>query len=99
MGKRIKSGWICNGSQISKQTLGIIERYKLDQFDCQVLGINSTPILTNELIAVNSPEYQVTQGDTLYSISKKFKLTIEELKKKNNISDNSIAIGQSLRVD
>ena len=34
------------------------------------------------------------QGDTLYSISKKFNITIDELKKKNNILDNALSLGQ-----
>ncbi|MES2544839.1 MAG: glucosaminidase domain-containing protein [Bacteroidota bacterium] len=42
--------------------------------------------------------YQVMQGDTLYSISKKFNLTVEDLKKKNNILDYNISIGQYLIV-
>ena len=97
--KGLKAAGYATDPKYPSKLIGIIERYKLDQFDSQVLGINTTPIIINDLIAVNSPEYQVTQGDTLYSISKKFKLTIEELKKKNNISDNSISIGQNLKVD
>jgi LysM repeat protein len=34
----------------------------------------------------------------LYSISKKFNISIEELKKQNNIFDNAISIGQNLKI-
>jgi flagellum-specific peptidoglycan hydrolase FlgJ len=56
----------------------------------------------NDPIAVNLPKsgtYQVVKSDTLYSISKKFNLTVEDLKKKNNIIDNAISIGQYLIVE
>lgn len=42
--------------------------------------------------------YQVKQGDTLYNISKRFGLTVDELKGLNNMADNTIKIGQKLVV-
>ena len=42
--------------------------------------------------------YTVQQGDTLYNISKRFGLTIDELMGLNNLSDNNIKIGQKLVV-
>lgn len=41
-------------------------------------------------------KYIVQQGDTLYNISKRFGLTIDELKALNNMADNNIKIGQEL---
>jgi flagellum-specific peptidoglycan hydrolase FlgJ len=80
--------------------IGLIERYQLQQYDAEVLGLDfSTKNLDKkEEIADNNDQYKVIKGDTLYSISKKFNLTIDELKKKNNISDNSLSLGQSLNV-
>ena len=47
----------------------------------------------------NDPNlYEVQKGDTLYSISKKFNLLVDDLKQKNNLSDNAISIGQRLKV-
>ncbi len=40
--------------------------------------------------------YTVKQGDTLYNISKRFALTVDELKALNNMADNNIKIGQKL---
>jgi len=42
--------------------------------------------------------YTVQTGDTLYNISKRFGLTVDELKTLNNIADNNIKIGQQLVV-
>ncbi|MCO5232547.1 MAG: LysM peptidoglycan-binding domain-containing protein [Chitinophagales bacterium] len=40
--------------------------------------------------------HTVQQGDTLYNISKKFNVDIENIKKWNGMSDNNIHIGQQL---
>jgi len=42
--------------------------------------------------------YTVKQGDTLYNISKRFGITVDELKELNSIPDNNIHIGQKLVV-
>lgn len=40
--------------------------------------------------------YIVKKGDTLYSISKKYSISIEEIKKLNKISDNNVVAGTQL---
>ena len=42
--------------------------------------------------------YTVKQGDTLYSISKRFGLTLDEIRSLNNMADNTLKIGQQLVV-
>jgi len=46
----------------------------------------------------NDKLYMVQQGDTLYNISKRFGLTVDDLKAINNMADNNIKIGQKLVV-
>jgi LysM repeat protein len=52
---------------------------------------NAAPIIAGD-------NYVVQQGDTLYNISKRFGLTVDELKALNDMTDNTIKIGQELRV-
>jgi LysM repeat protein len=62
---------------------------------------DSVAALTNRSNNANtSPNktYMVVQGDTLYSISKRFGLTVDDLKALNNLPDNSLKIGQKLIV-
>lgn len=47
---------------------------------------------------VNGNYYIVKSGDTLYSIAKKYGLTVDELKKMNNLSSNTLSINQKLLV-
>ncbi|PMP67887.1 MAG: hypothetical protein C0190_02375 [Thermodesulfobacterium geofontis] len=42
--------------------------------------------------------YLIKKGDTLYSIAKKYNISVEELKKMNHIQDNTISIGQILKI-
>ncbi len=42
--------------------------------------------------------YTVQKGDSLYSISKKFNTTVDNIKKKNNLTLNVLSIGQVLKI-
>ena len=50
------------------------------------------------LTSDTTDEYIVKKGDTLYGIARKFGLTVTELKKINNLTSNSLSIGQVLKV-
>lgn len=64
-------------------------------------GSKSNPPKKSEKIAsaVNEKEYTVKHGDTLWSISKKFPdVSIEDLKKWNDISGSNLKPGMKLRI-
>ncbi len=42
--------------------------------------------------------YTVVSGDTLYSIANKFGVTVQELKDANNLTSNTLSIGQILKI-
>ncbi len=46
----------------------------------------------------NDEFYIVKAGDTLYSISEKFNISIEELKRINNLESNTLSIGQNIKI-
>ena len=58
------------------------------------LGTVVSPPVSQAIPADKS--YTVIKGDTLYNISKRFNIDIEELKSLNNMTDNAIKIGQKL---
>lgn len=91
--------------------ISYIQRYKLHQYDDQVLGVDyvSKPNRMiedlkiepkNSIINIGKDmiSYVVQKGDTLYSISKKFNLEINEIKEKNNLVENGLSIGQQLKI-
>ncbi len=71
--------------------IALIEKYDLDKYDMQVLGKS----FREEKIS-KVTNHKVVKGDTLYSISKKYGLTVDELKKINGLNSNAIDIGQTL---
>lgn len=55
------------------------------------------PTNGNEEIS-NYFDYIVKKGDSLYSIANKFYITVDEIKKLNNLSTNALSIGQLLKI-
>lgn len=53
---------------------------------------------TNSISQTAEEGHLVNKGDTLYSISKKYKITVDQLKTYNNLTNNTIKVGQILRV-
>lgn len=46
----------------------------------------------------NENTYKVVSGDSLYSIARKYNTTVDELKRLNNLTSNTLSIGQVLKV-
>ena len=67
-------------------------------YDHNVLIRNYVPATNTPLVYISEGLYTIQQGDTLYSLSKKFNLSVDDLKKLNDISDNAINIGQKIKI-
>ncbi len=50
------------------------------------------------LFVTSSNTYIVQKGDSLYSIAKKYGITVDKLKELNNLKSNIINIGQILKI-
>ena len=102
--KGLKDAGYATDKAYPTKLIALIERYQLQQYDAEVLGINYVPVKNDvvpkasETITTNAEQHQVVKGDTLYSISKRYNIPIEDLKKKNNISEAAISIGQTLQI-
>ncbi|MEL6305130.1 MAG: glucosaminidase domain-containing protein [Bacteroidota bacterium] len=74
----------------------LIERYNLDQFD--------EAVVQGGLSEVRKPKkYQVfthvvEKGDTLYALSKRYNISVDELKQLNNLDSSALSIGQVLNI-
>ena len=78
--------------------IGLIERFELYKYDNEVLNRNYVPVKKDPELEISEGYYTIQQGDTLYSLSKKFNQTVEDLKKLNNLIDNTISIGQKIKI-
>jgi flagellum-specific peptidoglycan hydrolase FlgJ len=92
----LKQAGYATDSLYPSKIIGIIERYELYKIDNEVLGRNFVP--KTRLVTQVSGEHIVQQGDTLYSLSKKYNMSVDELRSLNNILESGISIGQKLKV-
>jgi flagellum-specific peptidoglycan hydrolase FlgJ len=94
--KGLKAAGYATDRKYPQKLISLIERYKLYEFDEAVLGKGynkyKTPVISDREV------YTVTKGDTLYSISRKYNITVKELQNINGLNDNALSIGQVLVV-
>ena len=72
--------------------IALIEKYNLDSYDFEVLGKKQP----KKKKRAKQNNHLVVKGDTLYSLSRKYGLSVAELKKINGLNSNEIGIGQTL---
>jgi flagellum-specific peptidoglycan hydrolase FlgJ len=102
--KGLKKAGYATDPKYAEKLISIIERYELWKLDGSKKPLNKSRErkLSNkqqdkkEVVLENS--YVVVKGDTLYSISKKFNISVSDLIKTNNIKDNTISIDQTLKI-
>lgn len=97
--KGLKDAGYATDPKYPAKLISIIERYKLYNFDNEALGLSNGEVFYEPVTKeISSSEYEVIKGDTLYSISRKYNISVEDLIRKNNISNNAISIGQILKI-
>lgn len=93
--KELKAAGYATDRKYPDKLISLIERYELYKFDRDILKDDKTYNIKEDNTAKT---YVVVKGDTLYSISRKYKLTVEELKNLNRLTGIEINIGQELVV-
>ena len=72
---------------------------EVNNLDSNTLSIGQVLYIpVNEVEEVTNDIYTVKIGDTLYSIARKYNLTVDELMKLNNKSNNLLSVGEKLIV-
>ncbi|MFC4267542.1 glucosaminidase domain-containing protein [Polaribacter marinivivus] len=100
--KGLRKAGYATDKKYPNKLIKIIEDYKLYEFD-DVKKKNfkyekpKREKKTKETIT-KSKSYKVKKGDTLYSISRRFGLSVSELKALNGLTDNTISVGQKLKL-
>lgn len=82
----------------SKNGTTVNEIKKLNNLSSNNLSIGQLlklPTTNNEEI-IDENVYTVEKGDSLYSISRKYNITVDNLKSANNLTSNLLSIGQKL---
>ncbi|WP_275316535.1 glucosaminidase domain-containing protein [Tenacibaculum bernardetii] len=76
-----------------QKLISIIKKYNLTKYDR--IKLKNTTITKTR---IENGYHKVKKGDTLYSISRRYDLSVSELKKINELNTNEISIGQDLLV-
>jgi len=88
-----------------QKLISLIERYELSKFDKAIAkaAYGKKKIVVTEkkrgVATTVNTVYVVKEGDTLYSISKRYSVSVDDLKRWNYISSDSISVGQKLTVE
>ena len=56
------------------------------------------PTTSSETPSSNTVDYTVKSGDSLYKIANQYNVTIDAIKRANNLTTNTLQIGQVLRI-
>ena len=95
--KGLKAAGYATDRAYSNKLISLIERYRLDRFDSEVLG-KALIAYEEEKQDTSAVRYVVQKGDTLYSIAKRYNVSVEDLQRDNNLNGSTISIGQTLNV-
>src|SRR6056300_1740061 len=92
--KGLKKAGYATDPNYPDKLISLIERFDLTRFDS---NNRRTSEVNNN--STNSTQFHIVKkGDTLYSLSKYYKIPLEELIKINKISDQTIYLGKDLKI-
>lgn len=91
--KGLRAAGYATDRKYPQKLINLIERYELYKYDRQVLLESNSNNVTSLSIT-----HTVVKGDTLYSLSKKYGVSIESIQQLNNLDGNSISLGQILQI-
>jgi flagellum-specific peptidoglycan hydrolase FlgJ len=94
--KELKAAGYATDRKYPDKLIGLIERYELYKLDEAVVGYKYEKTVASN--RTGGSTYTVVKGDTLYSISKKYNITVKELQDMNGLRDNALSIGQELLI-
>ena len=103
---QVSVGDIQNANEVLKQGLKIGQTIRIP-YEGKITStppasnpVNSAPVASTPVAtAPKSTTHKVTSGETLFSISKKYGVTIESLKEWNKLSGNGVKVGQMLTIN
>ena len=91
--KGLRAAGYATDRKYPQKLISLIERYQLYKYDEDVLGKSKKTRVIEE---TSLKSHVVVKGDTLYSLSRLYKTTVEAIKAQNNLTSNDLAIGQEL---
>jgi len=94
--KGLREAGYATDKRYPQKLIALIEQYQLAAYDTAVLkrgGIKEKPVKTYDYTT-----HVVVRGDTLYSLSRKYFISVPELMKLNKMTDTNLSVGRKLIV-
>lgn len=91
--KGLRQAGYATDKRYPQKLISLIEQHRLYKYDRAV--IKRRPDAPKESVVVENT-HTVQKGDTLYSISRRYLVSVDELKRLNRMRGNIISIGQEL---
>ncbi|MEM1337922.1 MAG: glucosaminidase domain-containing protein [Bacteroidota bacterium] len=92
----LKKAGYATDKKYPQKLIFLITKYDLDQYDRQVVEGGLETVRKPKRYEVFT--HTVEKGDTLYGISRKYAISVDELMKLNNLDSTNIDIGQELNI-
>ncbi len=92
----LKKAGYATDKKYPQKLIALIDRYNLDKFDEAVVDGGLETVRKTKDYEVFT--HVVKKGDTLYGISKKYAVSVQEIMQLNNLKNTNIAIGQVLNL-
>ena len=89
--KGLKKAGYATDPAYAEKLIGLIQRLSLWKYD--------NPKVLPDFNVKNQDIHIVQKGDTLYGLSKRYKISVDKLKKINRLTSSEIQIGQHIRVE
>lgn len=93
--KGLRAAGYATDRKYPQKLISLIERYKLYRYDGEVLGKD---LEDYDKVVDQNDQHTVQKGETLYKLSRKYDVTVDNLKKWNGLDGNDIFEGQVLYV-
>ena len=93
--KGLRKAGYATDPKYPQKLINIVEKYELYTYDKEVLG-KKNKRKKEKYLKIKT--YSVVKGDSLYSISQKFDVSVDALKRYNGLDSNDINVGQELYI-
>lgn len=93
--KGLRAAGYATDKKYPDKLIRIVEKYQLYRYDGEVLGKDEKDY---KKVVDKKNQHAVQKGETLYRLSKKYNISVEDLKKINGLDGNEIFEGQVLFV-
>ena len=92
--KGLKKAGYATDPKYPDKLISLIERYRLDSYDLKKREAKKE--IQQKAVITEHKIHEVQKGDTLYSISKKYKVDLQLILQENKLENSTIFLGQNL---